>query len=192
MTETDKVQARGATKLLVVAGIAALALALVASVWLARAPASYSDYDRLGAEVGCQCGTCPMRPIATCGCGFADRMLEEVRSELAGGATEEEVRARLVSRYGQQVLIVPETSGFDLTAWAVPIIALLVGGVGVAAFLLHLVRRDGDDVDGTTPPDHPATSSRHRTASVPDENGPSETGRDRARRTVEAELDELE
>lgn len=195
MNEVDKVQARGAARLFVVAGIAALVLGLAASVWLARAPASYSDYDRLGAEIGCQCGTCPMRPIATCGCGFADRMLEEVRGALAAGASEEEVRAQLVSRYGQQVSIVPETSGFDLTAWAAPVIALLVGAVGVAAFLAHLVRRRdtdfaaAEDPTGSARAGSPASAA---TASAGGDGASARKDRERAQRTVEAELDDLE
>ncbi len=52
-------------------------------------------------------------------------------SELvAEGLTKDEIKDRLVAEFGPEVLAVPETEGFDLAAWIVPGLAIVVGGGG--------------------------------------------------------------
>lgn len=115
------------------AAVAAAAIGLGTAWMLAQAPRGMSQFDRLGAEIGCQCGTCPLRPIATCGCGFADGMLDELHELVDGDHSDDEIMATFVSRYNESIRIKPSSSGLDLIAWAAPMLLLTVGAVAVAA-----------------------------------------------------------
>lgn len=142
------------------AGLAAIFLAVPAAWWLASAPAAPDPYARLGAEIGCQCGTCPNRPIATCGCGFADRMLEQLRDEVAEGRSDEVILASFEDSYGPAIRIKPAASGVDLAAWLVPMMLLLGGAVGVSAVLAHWREQTGTSgpaSGGATAPTRPSS-----------------------------------
>lgn len=47
------------------------------------------------------------------------------------GYTKDEIKDALVAEYGEEVLAVPGTTGFDLTAWLVPGAAIVVAGVAI-------------------------------------------------------------
>jgi len=117
--------------------VAAFFLAIPASIWLARPLANVTQAERLGAEIGCTCGTCPHRPIATCGCGSADGMLARLDTEVAAGRTDDAIMAIFVAEYGNGVTIKPKASGFGLLAWMAPIALLMVGAVAMAAVISH-------------------------------------------------------
>ena len=70
-----------------------------------------------------------------------------IQQLIAEGRTEAEIKAELVATYGSAVLIEPRGSGFDLTAWLVPIILTLAGAAALAGLLISWRRR------GTTAPD---------------------------------------
>jgi cytochrome c-type biogenesis protein CcmH len=62
---------------------------------------------------------------------------------VAEGRSKAEIKDALVDQYGPAVLALPEAKGFDLSAYLVPIVALLVA---VCALTFGVVRwrRDGD------------------------------------------------
>ena len=62
----------------------------------------------------------------------ADRERAFIRREIAAGKTKEEIKDDLVAQYGTEVLAEPPKSGFDLTAWLVPVLAILVVAVAIA------------------------------------------------------------
>ncbi len=134
----------GRAAIFAVAGLAALLLALPLSLWMARAPANLGPYERMGMEIGCVCGTCPYRPILTCGCGFADQMLGDLHEAVDSGLDDEQIMATFIAKYGPAVRIKPDTSGFDLVAWLAPMVFLLVGGVAVAAVLSRWQRQQSE------------------------------------------------
>ncbi len=132
---------------LLLTAVAAAALGLGAAWWMAQPDHSIDPFTRLAGEIGCQCGTCPLRPIATCGCGFADGMLAELHELVDSGQSDEQIMATLESRYDPSVRIKPDGAGFGLAAWAAPILLLTVGAVAVGAVLSRLTRREDDDGD---------------------------------------------
>ncbi len=166
-----------------VAAVAALLLAIPFSVWLAQSPANVSQADRLGSEIGCVCGTCPLRPIATCGCGFADGMLARLDQEVAAGRSDEEIMTVFVAEYGPSIKIKPEGSGVGLLAWLAPMAFLMVGAVAMAGIISHWRTQHADSLDGS-----PAESDSGSAAA--DATGGDEDT-ERYRRMVERELDEL-
>ncbi len=130
------------TRLFVLAGIFAAVIGLGGGWWAAQPHGSLSQYERLGAEIGCQCGTCPIRPIATCGCAFADGMLNELAALTDGSLDDDEVLTTFVGRYNESIRIKPAASGFDLIAWVAPMLLLTIGAVGVAAVLYRWVTNE--------------------------------------------------
>ncbi|MGD8816984.1 MAG: cytochrome c-type biogenesis protein CcmH [Acidobacteriota bacterium] len=175
----------GKAALFAMAAIAALLLAVPFSMWLAMAPADQSQAERLGHEIGCVCGTCPLRPIATCGCGFADSMLVKLDEEVAAGHTDDEIMAVFVAEYGSQIKIKPEGSGVGLMAWLAPMALLMVGAVGMAAVISHW--------RGQQPAPEAAAVAEGPTPQSQDSSAPpTSKEQDRYRDIVERELDDLD
>ena len=78
----------------------------------------------------------------------ARRMKQIIRTRIAEGATEQQIKDELVAQFGSGVLAEPPKSGFDLLAWLVPLGLLGAGGVGVAALVWGWSRRRGEDETG--------------------------------------------
>jgi cytochrome c-type biogenesis protein CcmH len=71
---------------------------------------------------------------------------------IAAGKTKEEIKDALVAQYGSEVLALPSGSGFDLSAYLVPIVAFVIAAIALAVGVLRW-RRAGD---GPSDPDPPA------------------------------------
>lgn len=185
---SSRLDQSGRTALFVVAAIAALFLAVPFSMWLSRAPANLTQTERLGAEIGCVCGTCPLRPIATCGCGFADGMLARLGQEISAGHSDDEIMATFVAEYGSVIKIKPAGSGVGLLAWLAPMAFLMVGAVVVGGVISYWRANQSADGlvgsggrGGADLPSSEAASSADASAKA-----------DRYRDIVERELDALD
>ncbi|MCE2405273.1 MAG: cytochrome c-type biogenesis protein CcmH [Dehalococcoidia bacterium] len=77
------------------------------------------------------CPVCPGETIDQAQVELARQMRTVVREKLAEGMTRDEVLRFFVERYGESVLAAPPKEGFNLIAWIVPIVAVLVGVVAV-------------------------------------------------------------
>ncbi len=122
------------TRLRVIA-LVILAVFLVAGPAAAATPrTSFNDIED---EV--MCDVCNV-PLNIAEAPRADQQRREIRGLIAGGLTKEEIKNRLVSRYGPAILATPERRGFALAAYLVPI-AVVVGLVIAGAVLLPRWRR---------------------------------------------------
>lgn len=131
----------GSGRWLAIAAVAAAAIGLAAAWLVAQPPSGLDQYSRLGGEIGCTCGTCPLRPILTCGCGFADTMLAELRQMVDEGNDDDAIMTAFAANYGESIRIAPHGSGFDLAVWAAPMLFLTLGAVAIAAIIVRWVRR---------------------------------------------------
>lgn len=96
-------------------------------------------------QLVCQCG-CNM-VLANCShaeCHSRETMTTFIRQELERGKPGPEIIQTMVARYGEQVLASPTKRGFNLTAWLLPFIALLVGAVVIYLGLRAWVKRGAD------------------------------------------------
>lgn len=77
---------------------------------------------------------------------LAQSMRAVVRDQIVEGKTPEEIKAYFVSKYGEWILLAPSPHGFNLIAYAVPMVVLLSGG----AMIFLAVRRwtSAGDVTG--------------------------------------------
>jgi cytochrome c-type biogenesis protein CcmH len=106
------------------------ALMLVAAAAPAHAAqperASLSDIED---EVMCLiCGT----PLSVSDSPQADRERALIRTLIARGETKKQIKDALVAQYGRAVLATPSDKGFDLAAWVVPGLAVLLAGIAIA------------------------------------------------------------
>jgi cytochrome c-type biogenesis protein CcmH len=67
----------------------------------------------------------------------AERQRVYIGRLIAEGKTKEQIKDALVTQYGREVLAVPRGSGFDLSAYLVPVIAFLVAIVALAFGVLR-------------------------------------------------------
>ena len=82
----------------------------------------------------------------------ADQERAFIRERIAEGMTKDEIKAALVEEYGPDVLAVPESKGFDLTAWVVPGALVALAALGVSLLARRWRRTSGPD-GGGDPPD---------------------------------------
>lgn len=61
----------------------------------------------------------------------AESVKMQLRSLAAGGAGEEEMTDYMVEQYGEKILATPRVGGFNSLAYALPVLALLVGAGGL-------------------------------------------------------------
>ncbi|MGH7923106.1 MAG: cytochrome c-type biogenesis protein [Candidatus Binatus sp.] len=77
----------------------------------------------------CQCG-CGLT-VANCNmptCGFSVPMRHDIDRMIGEGKTRAQIIAFYRRKYGEKVLSAPTTEGFNLLAWTMPFIALVLGG----------------------------------------------------------------
>ena len=74
-----------------------------------------------------RCVVCQGQPISGSNADLAGDMRRIVRERIAAGQSPEQVRAWLVSRYGDWVSFKPQAKPVTLPLWAIPLAALVVG-----------------------------------------------------------------
>lgn len=117
--------------------LAALALLSFAGA-AGAAPAPQTTTNEIEAEVMCPiCGTL----LELAESPQAKREKVFVAKLVASGKSKAEVKDALVTQYGPAVLALPKASGFDLSAYLVPIVAILIATVAMA-FSVARWRRD--------------------------------------------------
>lgn len=84
-----------------------------------------------------RCPVCQGLSIHDSPSPLAQDMKNLIRSQVAAGASDEDVRRYFVSKYGEWVLLQPDPQGFNLLVYLLPAFALL-GGAGL---ILVAVRR---------------------------------------------------
>src|ERR1700678_3988795 len=76
--------------------------------------AAKSRYDRLGHELMCSCGCGQI--LVECnhvGCPDSDRMIDELRTQIATTTSDNAVLQWFTTKYGPTVLAAPIRGGFD-------------------------------------------------------------------------------
>ena len=113
--------------------LACAAIALLLALVVAGAgQAAFAPRTSLPAiERQVMCVTCKI-PLNVAESPQADRERAFIQSLIVEGKSEAQIKRALVGQYGPAVLALPSSHGFDLTAYLVPIAALLALLVGLA------------------------------------------------------------
>ncbi len=139
--------------------IAAAAALLASSVAVAAQP--QTSLNEIESEVMCPvCGTLlelAESPQAQREKVFIERLVDE-------GKSKTEIKDALVREYGDEVLALPQDSGFSLSAYLVPIVAFVVAlvalGFGIARW--RRAGRGGGDSPAAAAPAGPSAEDRAR------------------------------
>jgi cytochrome c-type biogenesis protein CcmH/NrfF len=126
-----------------------LVLALLASAPPSAAAATpQTSLSEVSAEVMCPvCGTL----LELAESPQAQREKAFISRLVAAGRSKEQIKDALVAEYGDEVLALPRGSGFDLSAYLVPVIAFLLAVAALALGVLRW-RRAGGPPGGEGPP----------------------------------------
>jgi cytochrome c-type biogenesis protein CcmH len=100
-------------------------------------------------SAGLRCLVCQNQSIDDSDANLARDLRLLVRERLVAGDSDDQVRAYLVARYGEYVLLNPVLAPHTILLWIAGPVALLVG----AGFVFWSSRRKRD----TQPPQHPLT-----------------------------------
>lgn len=137
--------------------LALAALALTASPAAAEQRASLIEIEK---QVMCPvCGTL----LQLAESPQAQREKAFIRRLIAEGKTEAQIKDALVAEYGDEVLALPQGSGFSLSAYVVPIVAFIVAAVALALGVMRWRRAGGKASDrDATPPAGPKGEDAER------------------------------
>jgi cytochrome c-type biogenesis protein CcmH len=118
------------------------------AAFAAPAPVRQVEISDIEDEVMCPiCGTL----LELADSPQARREKAFVAEMIAAGKSKAEIKDALVAEYGSEVLALPRGSGFDLSAYLVPIIAFVVAVIALAVGVLRW-RRAGESRDREEPP----------------------------------------
>ncbi len=81
----------------------------------------------------CDCGCGQL--LGTCECERAEEMRTMIRGMMDKGMTKEEILNSFVSQYGESILAAPTKKGFNLIAYILPFVGLLVGVIVAVIFV---------------------------------------------------------
>jgi cytochrome c-type biogenesis protein CcmH/NrfF len=70
---------------------------------------------------------------------------------IAAGESKDQIKDELVAQYGEEVLALPSDSGFDLSAYLVPLIAFVIAVIALAIGVARWRGRGREGPDGGAP-----------------------------------------
>ena len=113
------------------------ALGLV--LWLSEP--SFGD-ENSGAQLkfkdvagGLRCPTCTGLSVLDSDAKFSVQIKDEVKEQLEKGKNKEQILEFFTERYGPWILREPPSEGVNMLAWAIPILLLVIGPIGIWFFL---------------------------------------------------------
>ncbi|MGP0629065.1 cytochrome c-type biogenesis protein [Nitrospina sp. 32_T5] len=121
-----------------------------------------TQLENLEDALMCTCDDKCGKVLINCSCDHSDKMRGELTKQLESGLTVKQIIQTYVDKHGETVLSAPTKSGFNLTAWITPFVALVIGGFGVRKAIVAWTRRSpgkaegedaslADQADGETP-----------------------------------------
>ena len=126
-----------------------LLMALVAGTALAigvtgeRGPTTEAERARAIADE-VKCPTCQGLSAAESDAKAARAIRTEITDRLRAGESPDDIRAFLVSRYGDDILLRPSATGISGLVWAIPVAGFVAAVAGLAAAFARWRRRSGD------------------------------------------------
>ncbi|MDX6602878.1 MAG: cytochrome c-type biosis protein CcmH [Solirubrobacterales bacterium] len=122
-----------------------LAMAVPAVATPAQQPVPQTTVNDIEDEVMCPiCGTL----LELSDSPQARREKVYVAKLVATGKSKAEVKDALVAQYGDEVLAQPDASGFDLSAYLVPVLAILLAAAALTFSVLRWRRDTGRESAG--------------------------------------------
>ena len=141
------------------ARLAVMALAALAALAPAAAAEQRASLTEIEKQVMCPvCGTL----LQLAESPQAQREKAFIRRLIAEGESEGQIKDALVAEYGNEVLALPQGSGFSLSAYVVPIVAFLLAAVALAIGVMRWRRAGSDEGEGNVPESGPSGEDAER------------------------------
>lgn len=105
-----------------------LALAVICIGLMGANPSPEARFSDLGHKLMCKCGCNQI--LLECnhvGCSYSTKMRDELTAALQRGDNDDLILQGFVQEYGATVLAAPPATGFNVVAWVMPFVALLLG-----------------------------------------------------------------
>ena len=118
--------------------ISRMLMVVLVAVLTMGAADNATRYNDLGHKMMCACGCGQI--LIECnhlGCPDSERMLGELRTSISQGGNDESILAAFQAEYGPTILAAPMLTRFNIVAWVMPPVLLLLGIAGT----MVLVRR---------------------------------------------------
>lgn len=90
------------------------------------------DERRQAIASGVRCPKCPGQSVLSSDAPSAEAIRDLIATDIAAGRSDDAIRARLVARYGEDILLNPPRSGFAGLVWVVPVAAVIAAFGGLA------------------------------------------------------------
>ena len=101
-------------------------------------PSLEANLDQLMTSVYCYCG-CVRETIKHCVCGVAQQIETDFRNRLSAGETVQQIRDDYLARRGTQYSALMPAKGFNIVAYAMPAVIIVL--IGVIVFLVLKSKR---------------------------------------------------
>jgi cytochrome c-type biogenesis protein CcmH len=99
-----------------------------------------------------RCPVCQGLSIQDSPSELSQSMRAVVRDQLAAGKTPDEVKAYFVSKYGEWILLAPAAHGFNIVAYALPVLVVVGGCLLIFLAVRRWTRASNSDATvGGTP-----------------------------------------
>lgn len=95
------------------------------------------------------CPVCESTPLDVCPTQACADWREIIRTKLAEGQSEQQIKDYFVDQYGPRALAEPPQEGFTLAVWVIPIVAVVVGAFFFSRYVRSL-QTAGAAAAGTT------------------------------------------
>ena len=129
-------------------------------------PSLESNLDQLMTSVYCYCG-CVRETIKHCVCGVAQQIETDFRNRLIGGGTVEEIRTDYLARWGTQFSALMPAKGFNIVAYAMPAVIIVL--IGVIVFLVLRSKRRASLAKASVSTESQVTASTNQYEQIEEE-----------------------
>ena len=111
--------------------IPVLLVALFIGTTGSRGPRTNTDrVNAIASEF--KCPTCRSESVETSNAQTARIIRADIARRVEQGQTDDQIRAYLISRYGQDLLLTPASTGASSLVWILPVVALVCAIAGLA------------------------------------------------------------
>lgn len=90
---------------------------------------------------GLKCQECQGLSVADSNASTSDAIRDDIKRRIATGQSDGEIRRYFVDKYGETILLEPQSSGISLIVWVLPVVAIAAGAAGIV-FVLARNRRE--------------------------------------------------
>jgi len=92
-------------------------------------------------ETEFKCPECRGLSVADSQAPTSRAIRADIKRRIAAGQSDEQIRQAFVDRYGETILLTPQSSGVSLLVWILPVVVLALGASGI----VFALRRNRDE-----------------------------------------------